>query len=141
MPTAFLLDIAGHAGIESLGGLGFGCLVFLCHHDHFRGRLRPLNRLVHSRAWRWTVLVVLAAVSSAATVALIDGQRLAAGVDVFAIGVLAHMGFEALGGGARAALAKACVRFSKCARLLVLCAVYLALAAVCIETIDRLLGG
>src|ERR1035437_7754614 len=100
----FFFDLAGHTGIEGLGGLGLSCFFLLCKHDHFSGRLAILNRVVHSLYWRFAVLGSLALATSAATVFLLDRQKWGAGLGVFAVGVGLHLALEGAGGGMRAYL-------------------------------------
>lgn len=60
-----------HFGLELLGDLSLGCMLLLCRHDHFEGRLAWLNRVVHSRAYRWGILLLMNFVTSAITVQII----------------------------------------------------------------------
>jgi hypothetical protein len=137
MTPVLITDVLGHAGIEGLGGVGVSCFFLLCNHDHFHGRLAPLNAVVHSRAWRLALLTALSVLTSAATVALIDRNKLSAGLGIFTLGVAVHMCFEGAGAGLRLGLHRAFERVSASqpARLGLLAAAYLALATLCVSTI------
>ena len=60
-----------HALLEGLG-IGVRCVALTCTHNHFSGRLAPLNRVAHSRAYRLAVQIAFVLVTAAITVALID---------------------------------------------------------------------
>lgn len=60
-----------HFGLELLGDLSLGCMLLLCKHDHFNGRLAFLNRVVHSRAYQWTIIALFNLATSAITVQVV----------------------------------------------------------------------
>lgn len=100
-----MLKVATHAGIETLGGLGVGCVLLLCSHDHFHGRFAFVNRLVHSRAYRATVIGAFYLLTSVATVFALDSEVLREGLAVAALAVLLHLVLEAAGGAGLMAFA------------------------------------
>lgn len=59
---------AFHMGLELVGGITLRCLFLLCDHDHFSGRLDFINAIVHSRIYRYTLWLVVVALSSLALV-------------------------------------------------------------------------
>lgn len=100
-----VFKVATHAGIEALGGLGVGCVLLLCHHDHFHGRFAFVNRLVHSRAYRAGVISAFYVATSVATVLALDYEVLREGLAVAGLAVLLHLILEAAGGAGLMAVA------------------------------------
>lgn len=51
-----MTDVLVHFVLEGLGDLGLGCLLLLCKHDHLP---RPwMNKVVHARAYQFTLIVL-----------------------------------------------------------------------------------
>ena len=95
---SLVFKVVAHAGIEAVGGLGVGCVLLLCNHEHFHGRLAFVNRLVHSRAYRAGVIGLFYALTSLATVLVLDAEVLQEGLAALALVVALHLGLEAAGG-------------------------------------------
>ncbi len=93
-----VFKVAAHAGIEAVGGLCVGCVLLLCHHEHFHGRLAFVNRIVHSRAYRAGMVGLFWLATSLATVLVVDPEVLAEGLAVFALAVGLHLALETAGG-------------------------------------------
>ncbi|MEJ7717469.1 MAG: hypothetical protein ACR2LY_06970 [Thermoleophilaceae bacterium] len=93
-----VFKVAAHAGIEAVGGLGVGCMLLLCHHEHFHGRLAFVNRIVHSRAYRAGMVGLFWLATSLATVLVVDPEVLAEGLAVFTLAVGLHLALETAGG-------------------------------------------
>lgn len=102
---ALVFKVATHAGIEAIGGLGVGCVLLLCHHEHFHGRLAWVNRVVHSRAYRAGVISLFYLLTSLATVLALDAAVLEEGLAVFALAVGLHLVLETAGGAGLMAVA------------------------------------
>lgn len=71
LTSEYLLKVLIHAMLEAMG-IGVRCLALTCTHNHFTGRLAPLNRIVHSSAYRLAVQTIFILVTAALTVALLD---------------------------------------------------------------------
>jgi len=104
MGETLIFKVATHAGIEALGGIGVGCLLLICEHDHLRGRLAFVRALARSRAYRASVIGLFYLLTSVATVALIDREIFTEGLVVFGLAVALHVGLEVLGGASLMAL-------------------------------------
>lgn len=59
-------DVLVHFGLEGLGDASLGCMLLLCKHDHFASP--RLNRLIHSRYYKWGVLILFNLLTSYITV-------------------------------------------------------------------------
>jgi hypothetical protein len=62
-------NILIHFGLETLGDISLGCMLLLCKHDHFNSP--RLNKIVHSLAYQWTILVLFNILTAIITVQII----------------------------------------------------------------------
>lgn len=62
-------NVIVHFGLELLGDISLGCMLLLCKHDHLP--YAWMNRVVHSRAYQWTILGLFNLITSIITVQVI----------------------------------------------------------------------